>query len=39
MPQAGELALNFSQPDSAGEMVELARYPRPVGLVFMRHLA
>jgi peroxiredoxin len=39
LPQVGAPPPNFKLPDTAGETVELAAYPRPVGLVFMRHLA
>lgn len=39
VPKPGELAPNFVLPATDGSTVELASYPKPVALVFMRHLA
>ena len=39
IPKIGEIAPNFVLPATDGSMVELAIYPKPTVLVFMRHLA
>jgi hypothetical protein len=39
LPQAGEPAHDFMLPAVDGGMVALANYPKPVILVFLRHLA
>lgn len=39
VPKVGEIAPNFSLPALDGNTVEVAQYPRPVALVFLRHLA
>ncbi len=38
LPRVGELALDFSLPAIDGGAVQLAEYPKPVALVFLRHL-
>ncbi len=37
-PRVGELAPDFSLPAIDGGAVRLAEYPKPVALVFLRHL-
>ncbi|GAC1458537.1 MAG: hypothetical protein PVSMB4_18080 [Ktedonobacterales bacterium] len=39
LPRVGELAPDFTLPATDGGTVHLAEYPRPVALVFLRHLA
>jgi hypothetical protein len=39
VPKVGETAPNFVLPATDGSTVELATYPKPTALVFMRHLA
>jgi len=38
LPLVGTIAPNFNLPAIDGERVELASYPKPVALIFMRHL-
>ena len=38
LPRAGELAPDFTLPSIEGEPVHLAAEPKPVALVFLRHL-
>jgi peroxiredoxin len=39
LPHAGEPAPDFTLPATDGGTVHLAAYPKPVALVFLRHLA
>lgn len=39
LPRVGQVAPNFSLPATDGTNVELSVYPKPVALVFLRHLA
>jgi peroxiredoxin len=39
MPSVGEIAPLFSLPATDGSLISLEDYPKPVALVFMRHLA
>lgn len=39
LPRAGEPAPDFTLPATDGGAVHLAEYPKPVALVFLRHLA
>lgn len=39
LPKVGEMAPGFVLPATDGTMVDLAAYPKPVALVFLRHLA
>ena len=39
LPHAGEPAPDFTLPATDGGTVDLAAYPKPVVLVFLRHLA
>ncbi|BCX06062.1 MAG: hypothetical protein KatS3mg053_4000 [Candidatus Roseilinea sp.] len=39
IPQVGEPAPNFEATDIDGRAVVLSRHPKPVALVFLRHLA
>jgi peroxiredoxin len=39
LPHLGELAPDFTLPATHGSVVRLAEYPKPVALVFLRHLA
>ncbi len=39
IPKVGEIAPDFVLPATDGTTIELATYPKPVALVFMRHLA
>jgi peroxiredoxin len=39
VPEVGEVAPDFSLPAISGTTVELTHYPKPVVLVFLRHLA
>lgn len=38
-PQIGELAPDFTLPATDGSIVNLKRHPKPVALVFLRHLS
>jgi peroxiredoxin len=38
LPHAGETAPDFTLPSTNGEMVHLADFPKPVALLFLRHL-
>ncbi|HLZ21278.1 MAG TPA: hypothetical protein VKQ30_04060 [Ktedonobacterales bacterium] len=38
-PRAGEPAPDFTLPATDGAEVQLGIYPKPVALVFLRHLA
>lgn len=39
LPRVGELAPDFTLPASDGGEVHLAAIPKPVALIFLRHLA
>jgi peroxiredoxin len=39
LPQAGEPAPDFALPAVDGATVALADFPKPVALVYLRHLA
>jgi peroxiredoxin len=39
LPRAGEPAPGFTLPATDGEVVHLVAYPKPVALIFLRHLA
>ena len=39
LPSVGTVAPNFILPDIDGSKIELAKFPKPVSLVFFRHLA
>jgi hypothetical protein len=39
LPERGAVAPDFSLPAIDGLMVKLSSYPKPVALIFMRHLA
>jgi peroxiredoxin len=39
LPQVGERAPDFTLPATDGDSIDLAEYPKPVALVFLRHLA
>jgi hypothetical protein len=39
LPKVGAMAQGFVLPATDGTMVDLAAYPKPVALVFLRHLA
>jgi len=38
-PQVGEIAPDFTLPATDGSTVTLSSYPKPLALVFFRHLA
>jgi peroxiredoxin len=39
LPRVGEPVPDFTLPATDGATVHLAAYPKPVALVFLRHLA
>lgn len=39
VPGVGEIAPAFALPATDGTAVDLGSYPKPVALVFLRHLA
>lgn len=38
-PEVGEVPPDFALPATDGTTVHLAEYPKPVAIVFLRHLA